>query len=87
MLVKQIVQKRNCLYCFTQTHFICKNTAIPSKKKKGKTKGSKVVYGTCGDGKGLDKKKSLSFEHKTNHNSFQDFTTICFENIYLHCFP
>lgn len=36
MFMKQVVQKRNCLYCFTQTHFICQNTAIPSKKKQKK---------------------------------------------------
>lgn len=41
MFMKQVVQKRNCLYCFTQTHFICKNTTIPPKKKNKNTQTKK----------------------------------------------
>lgn len=51
MFMKQVVQKWNCLYCFTETHFICKNTAISSKKKN--------LGGGCKEGDKLDKNELL----------------------------
>lgn len=76
MFMKQVVQKWNCLYCFTETHFICKNTAISSKKKN--------LGGDCKEGDKLDKNELLSFEceNLNCHTIFEDFAATHLEEVH-----
>lgn len=79
MFMKQVVQKWNCLYCFTETHFICKNTAISSKKKN--------LGGGCKEGDKLDKNELLSFECENLSYNFWRFCSYASWGSSFHVFP